>query len=62
MPSVLGGSTGPQIAIPSSFPTFFLFFWNLRSIGKEVFLPKIIFYYLLEESVYNFHQCMHAVD
>jgi len=57
MPSFSGAFTGPQIAISFSFPTFFLFFWKLGSIGKEDFLLKMMTNYLLEGSVYSF---MHA--
>jgi len=46
--------------MPSSFSTFFLFFWKLGSIGKQVSLLKMATNYLLEETVYNFR--MHAAN
>jgi len=43
IPSFSGGSTGPQMAMPSSLPTFFLFFWKSGSMGTQYTYPLIQF-------------------
>jgi len=40
MPSFSGGFTGPQMAMPSSLPDFFLFFRKSRSIVKRIAPPS----------------------